>query len=126
MSNTSNNQEDSLKNSEINDMFNIWLDIAGPGDKQTLKQNEVSIKKDLFDKLTQNELTSLKQYSSAIKDILSVKNKPFDPLFLTSLSYLTSNFNSAKQIIAKTSASNLLPNFILGPVPQSNYTNNTI
>lgn len=125
-SSSSSNQEDALKKSEIDNTFAIWQNIAPSGDKKTLSQNEVSIKKDLYDKLTTPEVTSLKQYSTSLQDLLSVKNKPFDPLFLNSLAYLTSNFNSIKQIIGKTSAGNLLPSFILGPIPQSNYTNNIL
>ena len=115
-SSSASNQEDALKKSEIDNTFAIWQNIAPSGDKKTLVQNEVSIKKDLYDKLTTPEITSLKQYSTSLQDLLSVKNKPFDPLFLSSLTYLTSNFNSIKQIISKTSASNLLPSFILGPI----------
>lgn len=122
-SSSASSQEDALKKSEIDDTFAIWQNIAPSGDKKTLVQNEISIKKDLYDKLNSTEITSLKQYSISLQNLLSVKNKPFDPLFLSSLAYLTSNFDAIKQVIAKTSASNILPSFILGPIPQSNYSN---
>jgi hypothetical protein len=125
-SSSTSSKEDELKKIEIDNTFAIWQNIAPSGDKQTLTQNEVSIKKDLYDKLTSPEITSLKQYSTSIQNLLSVKNKPFDPLFLSSLAYLTSNFNSTKEIISKTNARNILPSFILGPIPQSNYTNITL
>jgi hypothetical protein len=125
-SSSTKTDEEALKQQEIDNTFNIWLDIAGSGDKQTLLQNATSIKQDLSTKLTTPEITSLKQYSTSIKDLLSVKDKPLNPLFLASLSYLTSNFQTAKQIISKTSVGNMLSGLVLGPVPQSNYNPITI
>ena len=116
---TSEPSEDALKNEvkkqEIDGTYSVWLNVAGSGDKQTLTQNEASIKQDLYDKLDLPEVTSLKQYSIAIQDFLSVKNKPLNPLFITSLSYLTTNFNAVKQIIGKTNAGSVLSNFMLAP-----------
>ena len=109
-----------LKSNKIDSTFNIWKNIAPAGDKQTLIQNETPIKKELFDKLTSDDLTSINQYSQSLQDFLSVKNKPFDPLFLKSLSYLSSNFNSAKQIMSKIDISHLLPTSILNQIPQIN------
>ena len=54
-SSSASNQEDALKKSEIDNTFAIWQNIAPSGDKKTLVQNEVSIKKDLYDKLTTPE-----------------------------------------------------------------------
>jgi hypothetical protein len=117
-------KEDTLKKSEINNMFSIWLNVSGSGDKQTLTTNEKSIKKDLFDKLTSQEVLSLKQYSLAIQDLLSSKNTPISALFLSSLAYLTQNFNMAKEIISKTNVSNVFANFGFGTI--SNIQNNRL
>lgn len=112
-------KEDAAKKKDIDNIFAIWLSLSGPGDKQTLIQNEVSIKKDLYDKLNSQEIFSLKGYSMALQNLMSVKNTPFDPLFLNSLSYLTINFTAVKQIIGKTNASNIFTNFGFGAVPKT-------
>ena len=97
-------------------MFNIWLEIAGSGDKATLIQNQVSIKQDLYDKLNIEEISSLTAYSITLKDMFKSKGQPWSPEFLNSLAYLTGNFVSAKAIIAKTNAVNLFNNFGLSNV----------
>ncbi len=109
-------QDDTVKKNEVDNLFAIWANISGPGDQQTLAKNEQAIKKDLYDKLDINEITSLKNYSASIQNFLSVKTKPFDPLFLNSLSYLTQNFNTAKATIGKTNAKNIFESFGLGAI----------
>jgi len=115
---TSESQEDITKKKDIDDLFVIWTNVAGSGDQQTLAQNEVAIKKDLFAKLNSQEVISLKSYSAALQNLLSVKTHPFNPLFISSVAYLTQNFNTAKTIINKTSASALFEKIGLGSVPK--------
>jgi hypothetical protein len=109
-------KEETIKKNEINNMFAIWMNVAGAGDKQTLAQNEIPIKKDLYEKLNAQEILSLKGYSMALQNLMSVKSRPFDPLFLSSLAYLTTNFKTAKETIGKTSAKNVFANFGFGGV----------
>ena len=98
-------------------MFNIWMGIAGPGDKVTLTQNAPAIKKDIYDKLATEEVIKLKNYSVALQDMLNSKSTPLSATFLNSLAYLTSNFRTAKEIVGKTNASNVFANFGFGSVP---------
>ena len=104
-------EQEKIKKTEIDNVFNIWMNIAGSGDQLTLTQNEAAVKKDLYDKLNAQEIVSLKSYSTSLQNLLSVKNKPFDPLFLSSLAYLTTNFNTTKAIVDKTNAKNIFANF---------------
>jgi|ERR1700741_2697131 len=113
-------QEDKQKKQDIDNTFAIWVNVAGKGDQQTLTENEASIKKDLFDKLNIQEVDAVKKYSIAIQDLMSVKDKPLNPLFITSIAYLTSNFNSIKEIVSKTNVSNIFGNFGIA----SNFRNN--
>ena len=99
------------KKLEIDKMFNVWTNIAMPGDKQYLKTNEVPIKQDLFTKLDTTEIKSLNSYSEALNNALMSKNNPLSPLFLTSVAYLTSNFNNIKQIVDKTSIKDVFNKF---------------
>ena len=115
MSFTSEKQDVTKKN-EVNNLFSVWMRIAGTGDQSTLKQNEASIKKDLYDKLNSQEILSLKNYSMAVQNMMSVKETPFNPLFINSLAYLTQNFKAAKEIISKTNASSIFSNFGFGAV----------
>lgn len=113
-------KEDTAKKNEINNVFAIWMNVAGTGDKQTLTRNELPIKKDLFNKLNAQEVLSLKNYSMALQNLLSVKGNVFDPLFINSLSYLTNNFGTTKTIIGKTSASGIFSKIGfsgVGPMP---------
>lgn len=109
-------KEDATKKNEINNLFAIWMNVAGTGDQRTLTQNELAIKKDLFEKLNSQEIISLKSYSLALQDVLKNKNNPV--VFLNALAYLTQNFKTAKEIVGKTNASNLFANF--GSVPTNN------
>jgi hemolysin activation/secretion protein len=111
-------KENSVKKSEVDGLFATWMNIAGAGDKLTLSQNEASIKKDLFDKLNSQEITSLKNYSTALQDMLNSKGTPWSATFLNSLAYLTTNFNSTKQIVGKTNASNIFANFGFSGLPK--------
>ena len=106
--------ENAQKKTEVDNMFNIWLDVAGPGDKVTLLQNQDAIKKDLIEKLDVQELTALKSYSLALRDMVKTKSTPWSPVFLNSLAYLTANFRTAKEIVGKTSASSVFANFGMG------------
>lgn len=99
------------KKFEIDKMFNVWTNIAMPSDKQYLKSNEVAIKQDLFTKLDTVEIKSLNTYSEALNSALMLKNNPLSPLFLTSVAYLTSNFNNIKQIVDKTSIKDVFNKF---------------
>jgi hypothetical protein len=108
--------ETTAKKDEINKMFAIWTDTVGSGDKITLLQNEVAIKKDLFDKLNVQEINSIKTYSVALRDMMKAKSQPFSAAFLNSLAYLTTNFSNAKQIISKTNASNVFDRFGFGKI----------
>jgi hypothetical protein len=108
--------EDQAKKNQINNMFNIWLDVAGSGDKATLIQNQVSIKQDLYDKLNIEEISSLTAYSIALRDMLNSKSIPLSATFLNSLAYLTSNFITAKEIVGKTNAANLFNSFGLSNI----------
>ena len=111
------NSEDTVKKGEVDKMFNIWMGIAGPGDKVTLTQNAPAIKKDIYDKLATEEVIKLKNYSVALQDMLNSKSTPLSATFLNSLAYLTSNFRTAKEIVGKTNASNVFANFGFGSVP---------
>lgn len=112
-------KEDVAKKNEINNLFAIWMNVSGPGDKVTLTQNEASIKKDLFDKLNIQEIASLKTYSLALNDMLKSKSEPWSATFLNSLAYLTTNFSTAKGIVGKTNASNIFSGFGLGSKPEA-------
>lgn len=90
------------KKSSIDTMFAIWLTVAGEGDKKTMMQNEVAIKKDLYDRLTLDEVLSLKIYSTNLKMMLDNKTRPLSSEFIGSSAYLVQNFNTAKEIISKT------------------------
>lgn len=99
------------KKLEIDKMFNVWTNIAMPGDKEYLKTNEMPIKQDLFTKLDTTEIKSLNSYSEALNNALASKNSPLSALFLTSVAYLTSNFNNIKQIVDKTSIKDVFNKF---------------
>jgi len=99
------------KKLEIDKMFNVWTNIAMPGDKEYLKTNEIPIKQDLFTNLNTIEIKSLNSYSDALNNALMSKNNPLSPLFLTSVAYLTSNFNNIKQIVDKTSIKDVFNKF---------------
>ena len=99
------------KKLEIDKMFNVWTNIAMPGDKEYLKTNEMPIKQDLFTKLDTIEIKSLNSYSEALNNALASKNNPLSALFLTSVAYLTSNFNNIKQIVDKTSIKDVFNKF---------------
>jgi hypothetical protein len=111
------NTKQDVKKKEIDNLFAIWMNIAGPGDRLTLTQQEAVIKKDLFDKLNDQEVLSLKDYSMAIQNFLSVKSNPLNPLFISSVAYLTTNFGNAKQIIAKTVANSIFVNLGINALP---------
>jgi len=113
-------KEDEIKKKEIDNMFAIWMNIAGPGDRLTLTHQEALIKKDIYDKLTNEEVIALKNYSMSVHDLLSVKSTPLNPLFISSIAYLTTNFKAAKEIVSKTSASSIFANFGFGSVPSAN------
>ena len=98
----SQSADDKQKMSEIDTMFAIWMTIAGEGDKKTMLQNEAAIKKDLYDKLTMEEILSLKTYSVNLKTMLDNKSRPLSAEFIGSLSYLTQNFKTNKDIVSKT------------------------
>lgn len=106
-----------VKKKDVDDLFAIWMNIAGPGDRLTLTQQEQVIKKDLFDKLEDQEVLFLKDYSLAIQNFLSVKSTPLNPLFISSVAYLTTNFGNAKKIIAKTGASSIFANLGMNSLP---------
>ena len=112
-------KEDLAKKNEINNMFAVWMDVSGPGDKVTLTSNEAPIKKDLFEKLNIQEVTTLKTYSLALRDMLKSKSTPFSATFLNAIAYLTTNFRTAKDIVGKTNARNVFDGFGLGSVPAS-------
>lgn len=103
---------DNQKKSEIDSMFAIWLTIAGDGDKATMIQNEVAIKKDLYDKLSTEEILSLKEYSVNVKTMLDNKTKPLSAEFIGSSAYLVQNFNTAKSIISKTGMNDIFNRMI--------------
>lgn len=103
---------DNQKKSEIDSTFAIWLTIAGDGDKATMIQNEAAIKKDLYDKLSTEEIISLKTYSVNVKTMLDNKTKPLSAEFLASSAYLVQNFNTAKSIVSKTGMSDIFNRMI--------------
>lgn len=98
---------DNQKKSEVDTMFAIWISVVGEGDKKTMIQNELAIKKDLYDKLSMEEILALKTYSVNIKTMLDNKTKPLSAEFLGSTAYLAQNFNTAKGIVSKTGMSDI-------------------
>lgn len=110
---------------EINKVFNTWKEIAKyQEDKEFLTKNELAIKEDLFLKLNLIELKSLNDYSNSIKDLLSVKSTPLNPLFLTSSAYLISNFNNIRGIVGKTSIKDWFNKVGFSNLPNTNQKSN--
>jgi len=111
------------KMKETDEMFNTWVSIASQSDKQYLQTNEKPIKADINTKLNLDETKLLNAYSDALSDLLSVKNTPLNPLFLTSSAYLISNFNKAKNVVSKTGIKDWFNKVAFSNLPNQNTTN---
>ena len=110
MGNSKGQEQDVKKKSAIDSLFAIWLSVVGDGDKKTMLTNEVALKNELYDKLSLEEIDAISVYSTNLKLLLENKKRPFSPEFIGSLAYLTQNFNTAKDIISKTSFKDIFLN----------------
>lgn len=103
-------QIDEAKMAKVDALYSIWTDVAGAGDKQTLENNKATYTREIYDKLSDEEIQFLTEYSENFR---TLKNEPslFTPISIAMGGYLVQNFNKMKQVAAKTSLKDYLNKF---------------
>jgi hypothetical protein len=103
-------QIDEAKMAKVDSLYSIWTDVAGAGDKQTLENNKAKYTREIYDKLSDEEIQFLTEYSENFR---TLKNEPslFTPTSIAMGGYLVQNFNKMKQVAAKTSLKDYLNKF---------------
>lgn len=97
-------KEDLKKKQKIDELYAIWISIASPSDVVMLSdtQKEKEIKLELYEKITNEELAFLYEYSDNFKRYKQESNI-FNPSAIVLFTYLASNFNKLKEISSKVS-----------------------
>ena len=104
------NKLDEQKMTKVDALYSIWIDVAGSGDKATLQNNKAKYAREIYDKLSDEEIQFLTEYSENFR---TLKNEAslFTPTSIAMGGYLAQNFNKMKQIAAKTSLKDYLTKF---------------
>lgn len=94
----------------VDALYSIWTDVSGTGDKQTLENNKAKYTREIYDKLSDEEIEFLTEYSENFR---TINNEPslFTPISIAMVGYLAQNFNKMKQVAAKTSLKDYLNKF---------------
>ena len=95
-------KEDLKKKQKIDELYAIWISIASPSDVVMLSdtQKEKDIKLELYEKITNEELAFLYEYSDNFKRY-KLESNIFNPSAIVLFTYLTTNFNKLKEISSK-------------------------
>lgn len=102
---TSDKQKEDLnKKQKIDELYAIWISIASPSDVVMLSdtQKEKEIKLELYEKITNEELAFLYEYSDNFKRYKQESNI-FNSSAIVLFTYLATNFNKLKEISSKVS-----------------------
>ena len=95
-------KEDLKKKQKIDELYAIWISIASPSDVVMLSdtQKEKEIKLELYEKITNEELAFLYEYSDNFKRY-KLESNIFNPSAIVLFTNLTTNFNKLKEISSK-------------------------